>query len=594
MRFVAERELARVARGLAVLALLTLSAGGASAQMLFDGNLLYNNNNSGTLAGQFIGTPPAFPTAGCPAGMNASVLGTVTYTHNVYADPLLPNAPYQPNVVPSFQPAVGSPAYNKALTVPTGGFFEQTCYSGAIGPNPGDDWTVGWTYYDSTGANRQDLHLPGMPSPRPLKIYDNIKLYSNQTWSVDSNYEIRGQLRVKDQTTLTIPAGVVVFEDKATLGTLIIERGGKIVAVGSAAAPIIFTSNETPGFQTRGSCGGIIINGRAKTSTVNSCIGDSAASEGGAIGYYGGNDDTDNSGQLKYVRVEFSGKEITPNNELNSFLFNAIGSGTQLEYLEAFMGADDCMEFFGGVVDCKHFIGIDGTDDGFDTGGGYRGRAQFVIMRQSPKFAPSGTQNGDKGWEADNAEAPNPFTQTQCSGQANPIVANFTLVGDRRLDPPPPAPQQFPGPVAGINWRRMTAGTFINSIIYNFKTGALKVDDDVTWTTHCAATPAAPAVWCPATTGVPIASGTVFVSRSAPNPFHSRVTFSYTLSEPGRAQIEIFTADGRRVTTLVDGDESVGPHLITWNVGPATPSGVFFYRVLAGGARSTGKITRVN
>src|SRR4029453_2622430 len=93
---------------------------------------------------------------------------------------------------------------------------------------------------------------------------------------------------VKDQTTLTIPAGVVVFQDQATLGTLIVERGGKLVAVGTKDSPIIFTSNQTPGSQTRGSCGGIVINGRAKTSTVNSCVGDSAASEGGAIGFSGG------------------------------------------------------------------------------------------------------------------------------------------------------------------------------------------------------------------------------------------------------------------------------------------------------------------
>jgi hypothetical protein len=197
--------------------------------------------------------------------------------------------------------------------------------------------------------------------------------------------------------------------------------------------------------------------------------------------------------------------------------------------------------------------------------------------------------------ECDNAEAPNAFTQTQCSGQANPVVANFTLVGDRRFDAPPPAPQLFPGPVAGINWRRLTAGTFLNGIIYNFKTGALKIDDDVTWTAHCAAVPPAPAVYCPGLAAdVPVASGQVFISRSAPNPFRGRVTFSYTLSEPGHAQVEIFTADGRHVATLVDGDASAGPHQLTWDAGPATPSGVFFYRILAGGARSTGKIARVD
>src|SRR4030095_3499629 len=114
-----------------------------------------------------------------------------------------------------------------------GGFFEQTCYTGALSPDPNADWTTvstwgnhptaaqqagpngGWTYYDTTGANRKDLHLVGMPDPRPLAIYNNINLYSPRTFAPDSNYEIRGQLRVKDQTTLTIPAGVVVFPDQA-------------------------------------------------------------------------------------------------------------------------------------------------------------------------------------------------------------------------------------------------------------------------------------------------------------------------------------------------------------------------------------------
>src|SRR6185436_8387530 len=98
------------------------------------------------------------------------------------------------NTVPNFQPALGSPAFGSAVTLPSDGFFEQVCYKGAIGPNPGDDWTAGWTYYDSTGASRQDLHLTGMPDPRPLAIYHNINLAGSAYFSPDSNYEVRGQL----------------------------------------------------------------------------------------------------------------------------------------------------------------------------------------------------------------------------------------------------------------------------------------------------------------------------------------------------------------------------------------------------------------
>jgi hypothetical protein len=588
MRFVATRAVRILRYGCAASALVALMASGASAQLAIDGNIIFNNNTTGTLAGQFTGTPPGAG-AGCAAGMSAAVLGTVSYTFNDYVDPLLPNAPYQANVIPSFQPSAGSPAYSHAVIVPQDGFFEQTCYAGAIGPNPGDDWTLGWTYYDSTGAGRQDLHLAGMPNPRPLAIYDNIKLYSSRTFAADSNYEVRGQLRVKSQATLTIPAGVVVFEDKATLGTIIVERSGKIIAVGTAAAPIIITSNAAPSTQARGDVGGIVINGFAKTSTVNSCAGDSAASEGGSIGFYGGSDDTDNSGQLRYVRCEYSGRQIVQDNELNSFLFNAIGSGTQVEYLEAFSGADDCFEFFGGVVSPKHLIGIENTDDGFDTGGGYRGRCQFLIIRHSPRFAPATTNNqsGDKGWEADNAEAPNDFNQTQCAGRAHPILANATFVGDKRAGP------TFPGPIAGINWRRATAGEFYNSIIYNFKSGAVKIDDDITWQVHCAA-PAIPTARYCSTTDVPITSGNVFVSRSAPNPFRNQINFNFVLPRAGDVRVDVYSATGQRVASLAPGQLPAGEHTLTWSVERHTPSGVYFYKVLANGGESSGKIVRVD
>ena len=589
MRSIATSAVRIVRPGLAAACLVALMAGAAGAQMIFDGNVLYGNNASGTLSGQFIGTAPGAG-AGCPAGMNAGVLGSTTFTFNAYADPLLPNAPYQANVVPNFQPSAGSPAFNHAVAVPADGFFQQTCYAGAIGPKPDADWTQGWTYYDSTGANRQDLHLAGMPDPRPLAIYDNIKLYSSQTWTADSNYEVRGQLRVKSQATLTLPAGVVVFEDKATLGTIIVERGGKIVAVGTALAPIIVTSNQPPGSQARGDVGGLVINGYARTSTVNSCAGDSAASEGGSIGFYGGSDDSDNSGQLKYVRVEYAGKQIVQDNELNSFLFNAIGSGTQVEYLQAFAGADDCFEFFGGTVDSRHLIGIEGTDDGFDTGGGFRGRCQFLIIRASPRFAPATTNNqsGDKGWEADNNEAPNAFTQIQCSGRANPQVANATFVGDKRSGP------TFPGPVAGITWRRATAGQFLNGIITNYKTAAVKIDDDVTWAAHCAAIPAEPPTVCSATTDVPVAAGNVFVSRGAPNPFRSQVEFSFMLPRSGDVRVDVYSAAGQRVASLAAGRLEAGPHRLTWNADRGTPSGVYFYKVRSRGGESSGKIVRVD
>jgi hypothetical protein len=140
MRNVANAGHARL-RGLAIaLAVLALGATHASAQLVFDGNLLFNNNASGTLAGQFTGAPISAATiAACPSGYNAVMLGTVTFPHNLYGDPLLSKAPY-PTGTPNFQPALGSPAYSQAVVLPNDGFFQQTCYMGAIGPDPADDW----------------------------------------------------------------------------------------------------------------------------------------------------------------------------------------------------------------------------------------------------------------------------------------------------------------------------------------------------------------------------------------------------------------------------------------------------------------------
>ena len=362
MRFVATK-VATLKHGLLALGLVALQASNASAQMVFDGNLLFNNNLTGTLAGQFVGAATAAAPS-CVLPFSAADLGTITYTHNRYADPLLPTAPYAPGVRPSFRPQLGSPAYGNSVAVPNDGFFKQTCYVGALSDREDEDWTQGWTYWDSTGADRQDLHLVGMPNPRPLAVYDGIKIYGHQHWSADSNYFVRGQLRIKSQASLPIAPGVVIFQEDASVGTIIAERGGRLYAIGTACDPIIITSDAAPGTQTAGSGGGVVLNGYAKTNAVTSWAGHSVASDGGSIGVCGGNDDNDNSGTLRYVRVEFAGKEITPNNELNAFVWNACGRNTRGDYLQAYQVDDDGFEGFGGTMDQTNVLAIDCRDDG--------------------------------------------------------------------------------------------------------------------------------------------------------------------------------------------------------------------------------------
>lgn len=589
MRLTAATGLRTLSTRLMAAALLALATQPASAQIVIDGNLLWQNNATGTLAGQFAGSNGAgAPTCGVAGTLTTALLGTTYYTHNTYADPLLPNAPYATGVVPNFQPALGSPAFGSAVTVPADGFFKQVCWKGAIGPNPGDDWTQGWTYWDSTGANRQDLHLAGMPDPRPLAIYHNINITGAQYFGPDSNYEVRGQLRVKNGGTLTIAPGVVVFEDVATLGTIVAERGGRIYAVGNACEPIVITSNAAPGSQAAGDVGGIFLLGRARTNQVNSCAGDSVAAEGGAIGYFGGNDDNDGSGVLRYVRVEYAGKEITANNELNSFTWCTVGRNTKADYLQAFRGDDDGFEWFGGTSDQTHLVAIDGRDDGYDTQMGARNRAQFVIVRVSPEKSKAGTQNGERGIEADNNEFN--FNATQCAGRSNVVAANFTLIGDKRVG------AAYPGATQGAELRRGTGYTILNSIIYNFKSNAIRISDDATWEAHCVAAPAVPTLFCgPGTLSAnPLGSGNVFVASSMPNPARQTARIAFTLPQSGPVSVQVFSADGRLVETLVDGELSAGPQSVTWNIGRGTPAGMYFYRVVAGSQSSTGKIARID
>jgi hypothetical protein len=572
---------------------LALAAGlttSASAQLVVDGILFWNNGASGTLAGQFTGAPTGAALTLCnttygSAGYSAAELGTLTFPNNRYADPRLPNAAF-PTTTPNFQPQLGSPAWLQAVRVPSDGFFEQTCWMGAIGPDANDDWTKGWTYFDSLGAGRQDLHLAGMPDPRPLAVHPNVIANTDQFWGADSNHLVRGQFRVIGGATLRIMPGTVVFEERATLGTIRIDRGSRIIADGKPDSVIIITSDDAPGTQTVGAGGGLVINGYARVNNANTCAGDSAAAEGGAVGFYGGDDDDDNSGVVRYVRVEYAGKEVTPNNELNSFTNNAVGRNTTFEFLQAHRGADDGFECFGGTTQVKHLVCSDGRDDGFDWQQGYRGKAQFVIVRGVSDLAPSGTQFGDKAIEGDNNDV-SPFTQTVCAGRSNPTVANMTFVGDRTR-----FGAAFPGSTGGIHLRRATAGSVLNAIVTNFKTQGVLIDTDATWNAHCAQVVASPGLHCSdATTGVRVGGGSIVIS-SAPNPFHKRVDFRFSLPQAGRVTVQVFSADGRLVDTVANGDMPAGQHSVRWDT-PA-PSGVYFYKVFANGTSSTGKVVRVD
>lgn len=212
--------------------------------------------------------------------------------------------------------------------------------------------------------------------------------------------------------TLTIGAGTTVFGEPGTSfpSMLLITRSAKIIADGTAASPIVFTSSQPVGTRAFGDWGGIVINGRSQVNTPD------PQGEGNS-GTYGMNPPVlnDNSGILRYVRIEFAGKQFSSLNELNGIAFQGVGSGTTVEFVQCHRCADDGMEFFGGTVNVKNIVITGADDDGFDWTGGWTGRAQFVVIQQY--------SDSDNGIEADNNNAGN-----DALPRSKPILANFTIM----------------------------------------------------------------------------------------------------------------------------------------------------------------------
>ena len=241
---------------------------------------------------------------------------------------------------------------------------------------------------------------------------------------------------------------------------LAIRRNSQIIAEGTAEEPIVFTSSKEPGTRARGDWGGLIINGKA---SINTCGDETELCEAfgeGGTGYYGGNDDTDSSGVLKYVRVEFAGTLVSPENEMNGIAFQGVGSGTEVDYLQVHMNADDGVEFFGGTVGIKHVVLTGIGDDSLDWTDGWRGKAQHVVIQQYD-------DNGDNGSEADNNGDAN-----DAEPRSNPMLANFTIIGSPDLE----------SSDLGLLLREGTAADIINTVVVGFNDAGLDIDNSATWT----------------------------------------------------------------------------------------------------------------
>lgn len=271
-------------------------------------------------------------------------------------------------------------------------------------------------------------------------------------------YKLTGKLQVNSGATLTIPAGTVIQGTGGTKAYIAIAQGGKINVNGTAAKPVVMTS----GLATKGAgdWGGLVICGKAPINRVTG--GASTAQSEVADLTYGGTISNDNSGSIKYLRIEYAGAAYNTEKEFNGLSFFGVGSGTVVENVQAFHGADDGFEFFGGSVNTTNLIAIGNEDDQFDWTEGWNGT-------NTNWYGKLNFGKGNRGIEADNFELG--FANTPI---ANPTITNMTLIG-----PGSAADASIYTENQGIKLRRGTKGLISNVVLSGWKTG-IDVENDET------------------------------------------------------------------------------------------------------------------
>lgn len=311
---------------------------------------------------------------------------------------------------------------------------------------------------------------------------------ANRTLSADTVYRLRGFIHVLQGATLTVQPGTRIVGDFNTLGSsLFVLRGARIVARGTAEAPIVFTSSQPAGQRRPGDWGGLVIIGNGvinRTGDIEiegtgTVTGNQSATNY-RVTYSGGTSNDDDSGELRYVRVEYAGFAPALNQELNTYTFGAVGSRTRLSYLQALAGLDDSFEWFGGNVDADHLVSYESGDDHYDMSEGYQGRLQYLIAYQStvlpqrdgagqPSVDPMGIENdGCNGTGCTSGFDSTPFTI--------PVVANFTLIGTGETA------TSGSGGGFGMMLRRGTGGYYVNGLVARWPRAGVSLRDAATYT----------------------------------------------------------------------------------------------------------------
>jgi hypothetical protein len=257
--------------------------------------------------------------------------------------------------------------------------------------------------------------------------------------SNDKVYQLTGDLIVKDGASLIIKAGTRI--EASGIAYIAVEQGGKIYIEGTKDNPVVMTSLD----KKPGSWGGLVICGKAPINKA-----DQASAEVSGL-TYGGTDVNDNSGSIKYLRIEYSGYAYNSEKEFNGLSMFGVGKGTTIEYVQVHEGSDDGFEWFGGTVDARYLVSSGNEDDQFDWTEGWNGTGEYWYSVQ-------GLGRGNRGIEADNNS-----NNRAASPISAPTISNLTLVGL--------GIENGGSENQAMKLREGTNGIFSNVFISNFKTG---------------------------------------------------------------------------------------------------------------------------
>lgn len=333
--------------------------------------------------------------------------------------------------------------------------LQSVSYRGAFEPGV-TPWTTGWTNFD---PQNEAYTKAG------ATITVSAPITSSRTWNANQVYLIKGPIYVRPGVTLTIAAGAIIKGDASVSNScLIISRGAKINAKGTAVNPIVFTSSKVAGQRNVGDWGGIIILGKAKinaTGGVTNIEGLAASADN----EFGGSDDDDNSGVLSYARIEFGGYIFSPDKEINGLTMGGVGRKTQIDYIQTSFINDDAFEWFGGTVNCSHLVSYRNLDDDMDTDLGYSGTVQFALVIRDKNFFDASTGSTSEGFEADGDPV---GTNRNLTPRSNSVFSNITCVGPYRNDLNQTVSSKFE---RALRIRRNSSLRVYNSVFTDFNKG---------------------------------------------------------------------------------------------------------------------------